>query len=226
MYGPSSELRLPQPLSRKRLCPPPPRTKGWVGTLACGWGVGESQFRRLEKKLCTLPTLWPKTSNIGSRGLQQAAWCFTRSFITRKNLAHRARCFGKSRYKAKDPLRWKAVFRIRIQMNKWIRIQAGQNFYKKRKNYKSSCRDGDFFWSLNVLFWRSIRELYDCFWSKILLCHKITLVWNRIRIGSGFSLDLDPDIIKMQTLVAGTYTNSTWIWLERKNIMEIRENKI
>ncbi len=38
-------------------CAPPPRTKGGVGTLACGWGVGESQFRRLEKKLNTLPTL-------------------------------------------------------------------------------------------------------------------------------------------------------------------------
>jgi hypothetical protein len=43
-------------------CAPPPRTGGWGGgeTLACGRGVGalgESQFRRLEKKLRTLPTL-------------------------------------------------------------------------------------------------------------------------------------------------------------------------
>ncbi len=38
----------------------PPHTTGGEGvggTLACGWGVGESQFRRLEKKLSTMPTL-------------------------------------------------------------------------------------------------------------------------------------------------------------------------
>ncbi len=38
-----------------------PRIKGW-GTLACGWGVGESQFRRREKKLGILPTLWYRSS--------------------------------------------------------------------------------------------------------------------------------------------------------------------
>ncbi len=38
-------------------CAPPPRTKGEGGTLACGYGVGESQVRRLEEKLSTLPTL-------------------------------------------------------------------------------------------------------------------------------------------------------------------------
>ncbi len=38
-------------------CAPPPRIKGGGGALACGRGVGESQFRRLEKKLSTLPTL-------------------------------------------------------------------------------------------------------------------------------------------------------------------------
>jgi hypothetical protein len=30
---------------------PPPRTGGRGGTLACGWGAGESQIRRLEKSL-------------------------------------------------------------------------------------------------------------------------------------------------------------------------------
>ncbi len=34
VYVPSSELGLPQPLCRKRVCPPP-RTKGWGGTPAC-----------------------------------------------------------------------------------------------------------------------------------------------------------------------------------------------
>jgi hypothetical protein len=45
----------PQPLSRKRVCPPPPEPKGGGGTLACGWGSPNS--RRLEKRLSTLPTL-------------------------------------------------------------------------------------------------------------------------------------------------------------------------
>ncbi len=48
VYVPSSELGLPE-------------LKGG-GTLACGWGVGESQFRRREKKLSILPTLWYRSS--------------------------------------------------------------------------------------------------------------------------------------------------------------------
>ncbi len=46
------------PLSRKQVCPgapPPPEPKDG-GTLACGWGVREFQFRRLEKKLSTPPS--------------------------------------------------------------------------------------------------------------------------------------------------------------------------
>jgi hypothetical protein len=38
--------------------PPPPRTKGGGAHSPAGEGVGEYQFRRLEKKLSTLPTLW------------------------------------------------------------------------------------------------------------------------------------------------------------------------
>jgi hypothetical protein len=49
-YSPKS-----QPLSRQRVCPSP-QNRGEGGTL--GEGLGESQFRRLEKKLSTLPTLW------------------------------------------------------------------------------------------------------------------------------------------------------------------------
>ncbi len=62
VYVPSSELGLPQPLSHKRVCPPP-RTKGWGGTLACGMGVWDFQFRRLEKKRSTLTTLWIRVLN-------------------------------------------------------------------------------------------------------------------------------------------------------------------
>jgi hypothetical protein len=38
-------------------CAPPPRTGGGADSPA-GEGLGESQTRRLEKKLSTLPTLW------------------------------------------------------------------------------------------------------------------------------------------------------------------------
>ncbi len=55
VYVLSLELGLSHPLSRQRVSPSPRYQRG--GILACGWGVGESQFRRLEKKLSTLPTL-------------------------------------------------------------------------------------------------------------------------------------------------------------------------
>ncbi len=50
-YVPSSELGIPQTLSRQRVCPSPQNRGegGGGGTHAGGWGVGESQFRRLEK---------------------------------------------------------------------------------------------------------------------------------------------------------------------------------
>jgi hypothetical protein len=38
-------------------CAPPPEPDGGAHSSA-GEGLGESQFRRLEKKLSTLPTLW------------------------------------------------------------------------------------------------------------------------------------------------------------------------
>ncbi len=40
----------PTPLPQASV-PPPPRNQRVGGTLACGWRVGESQFRRLEKSL-------------------------------------------------------------------------------------------------------------------------------------------------------------------------------
>ncbi len=57
---PSSGLGLSQPFSRQRVCLSP-STGGGGGarsSLACGWGAGAAQFRRLEKKLSTLPSLW------------------------------------------------------------------------------------------------------------------------------------------------------------------------
>jgi hypothetical protein len=50
VYVPSSELGLPHPFSRKRVCPPP-RTKGWGAHSPAAKGVGEFQFQRLEKRL-------------------------------------------------------------------------------------------------------------------------------------------------------------------------------
>jgi hypothetical protein len=38
-------------------CAPPPRIRGGGTHSPAGEGLGESQFRRLEKKLSTLPTL-------------------------------------------------------------------------------------------------------------------------------------------------------------------------
>jgi hypothetical protein len=56
VYFPFSELGLPQPLSRKRVRLPPLNQRVG-GTPATGGRIGESQFRRLEKKLSSLPTL-------------------------------------------------------------------------------------------------------------------------------------------------------------------------
>jgi hypothetical protein len=53
----SSELG-PTPLSLASE-PLPPEPKGGGGSYSpAGEGLGESQFRRLEEKLSTLPTLW------------------------------------------------------------------------------------------------------------------------------------------------------------------------
>ncbi len=74
VYVPLSELGLLQPLSRKRVCPPPPdqRVGGGAHSPAAK-GVGEVQFRRLEKKLSTLPTLcywhWHRRGKWGVEGV-------------------------------------------------------------------------------------------------------------------------------------------------------------
>ncbi len=57
VYVPSSEYWLSQPLSRQRVCPSPQNRGGGDAHSPAGEGLGESQFWRLEKKLCTLPTL-------------------------------------------------------------------------------------------------------------------------------------------------------------------------
>jgi hypothetical protein len=55
---PIFRIGTPHPLSRKRLCYPPPRTKGgWTFSPA---GEGGSQFGQLEKKPSTLSTLWKR----------------------------------------------------------------------------------------------------------------------------------------------------------------------
>ncbi len=53
---PSSELGLSHPLSRQRVYPSPRYQRGG-GHTRLGEGLGEPQFRGLEKKLSTLPTL-------------------------------------------------------------------------------------------------------------------------------------------------------------------------
>jgi len=58
VYVPSSEFGLSQPLSRQRVCLSPQNRGGEGAHSPSGEGLGESQFRRLEKRLSTLPTLW------------------------------------------------------------------------------------------------------------------------------------------------------------------------
>ncbi len=59
-----------------------PEPKGGRAHSPAGEGLGESQFRRLEKKLSTLPTLWlygyMEKLNAGGQGVRQkhrtASW--------------------------------------------------------------------------------------------------------------------------------------------------------
>ncbi len=57
MTSPRPNWDSPNPLSRQRVCPPPPGTKGGRVHSPAGEGVGKSQFGRLENKLSTLSTL-------------------------------------------------------------------------------------------------------------------------------------------------------------------------
>ncbi len=54
VYAPRRNWDSPNPFLASE-CSPPPRNRGGGGLRVGGWG--ESQFRRLEKKLSTLPTL-------------------------------------------------------------------------------------------------------------------------------------------------------------------------
>ncbi len=95
----SSELGLPHPLSRKRVCPT--GTKGERGTQntpthspACE-GVEEFQFGRLEKKLSTLSTmcrtLW-STVNSDRLGLNTEWWKYL--FASEKHCCQSIHSFG------------------------------------------------------------------------------------------------------------------------------------
>jgi hypothetical protein len=65
------ELGLSHPLSRQQVCPSPRNQRGGGAHSPAGEGLGESQFRRLEKKFSTLPTLW------GTQPLSRSNWCFS-----------------------------------------------------------------------------------------------------------------------------------------------------
>ncbi len=57
VYVPRRNWDSPNP-SLASECAPPPRTGGRGAHSPAGAGLGASQFRRLEKMLSTLPTLW------------------------------------------------------------------------------------------------------------------------------------------------------------------------
>jgi hypothetical protein len=59
---PFVEIGTPPPLLPQASVPLPPEPKGGGAQLPAGEGMGEYQFRRLEKKLSTLPTLCTKDS--------------------------------------------------------------------------------------------------------------------------------------------------------------------
>jgi hypothetical protein len=77
VYVPSSETGPPQHLSRKRVCPPPGVKGGGGAHSPAAKGVGEFQFRRLEKglalcllcgSLCTLSPAYVCLWRGGGRG--------------------------------------------------------------------------------------------------------------------------------------------------------------
>ncbi len=74
IFVPSSELGLYHP-SLASGCAPPPGTKGGGegAHSPAGEGLGESQFRRLERKLSTLPTLWRKVDDHSDRDRRQSS---------------------------------------------------------------------------------------------------------------------------------------------------------
>jgi hypothetical protein len=69
-----------QPLSRQRVCLSPRYLRGGGAHSPAGEGLGESQFRRLENKLSTLPTLcgWVYVRSTGLlRDFLCSAPCYT-----------------------------------------------------------------------------------------------------------------------------------------------------
>ncbi len=56
----------PTPLPQARVTSPPDQRVGGGAHAPAAKGVGESQFRRLEKKLSTLPTLWVAISGVNT----------------------------------------------------------------------------------------------------------------------------------------------------------------
>jgi hypothetical protein len=77
-------------------CAPPPGTKGGGALSPAGEGLGESQFRRLEKKLNTLPTLWLKVSQLKMRGL---LFEYVEQEVTRRIL-----------WKGKNKINWRVKY--------------------------------------------------------------------------------------------------------------------
>ncbi len=91
---------LPIPLSPASV-PLPPEPKG-LHSPACE-GLGESQCRRLEKKLCTLPTLWFQAYHTGLRLWILPQMQFQSSFCPPMRERWAGRRGGRSRRALADP---------------------------------------------------------------------------------------------------------------------------
>jgi hypothetical protein len=85
VYVPSSELGLSHPFSRLGVgpswpLPPEPEPKGGGAHSPAGEGLGESKFRRLEKKLSPLPTLRSLSSFLDLAGRENQTTTQCRSY--------------------------------------------------------------------------------------------------------------------------------------------------
>ncbi len=113
-------------------CSLPPGPKGWGAHSPAAKGVGESQLRRLEKKLSTLPTLWSEVSFFNSSDVGFSKWSLAHSAVT-KNFKWRR----KTLLVAGDPL-WRIPD---LAITREDKINSPSLYGSRRGNSESSTDD-------------------------------------------------------------------------------------